>query len=470
MKKLSISLLLISAITFVGCNKITQEVPDDVFTEDKAIKTEKDVENLLNSCYDAMANQLNGRTQTFNDLMSDDIVLTISDAGNKQEIYNRSTIIFNDDTRALYNSLYVVCFRINSMDQYYDKVGVSAANRSLWSAEGKFLRALAHFEIAKLWSQPPGFTPDNSHLGIIIRDKVSQLAGQRSTCKQTYDFIIGDLQYAIDNLPADNEDRGSMTKALANKNAAKALLAKVYFQLNRNSDALALLNDVIDNGGYIFNNTDAGLNRFNNPTTDNEVIFRTVSMNAQDNRGGVFTDQYRSDTKAPAYTLSKGLYTMLTADTSDKRGKTLVSIVNADKDNEYIAVKKFNRDFFGVPYLHLTDLILLRAQIRAELGIELAAAVADVNKIIERAYGVGSPRLLSPAVTQSALLTEVLNQRRMELFCEGDRLPSLKRRGAFYDNTLTIRNAPWNCPGMVLQFHAREGAPGFVFNGTGGCN
>ena len=42
----------------------------------------------------------------------------------------------------------------------------------------------------------------------------------------------------------------------------------------------------------------------------------------------------------------------------------------------------------------------------------------------------------------------------------------LQRRGAMED--ITIRNAPWNCPGMALQFSASEGnVAGFEFNEFG---
>ena len=54
---------------------------------------------------------------------------------------------------------------------------------------------------------------------------------------------------------------------------------------------------------------------------------------------------------------------------------------------------------------------------------------------------------------------------------EGDRLTQSKRIGAFHAPTTIIRNAPWNCAGLVLQFPASAGTvKGFVFNIEGGCN
>jgi hypothetical protein len=46
----------------------------------------------------------------------------------------------------------------------------------------------------------------------------------------------------------------------------------------------------------------------------------------------------------------------------------------------------------------------------------------------------------------------------------------LQRRGTMGEDIM-IRNAPWDCPGMALQFSASEGnVAGFEFNEVGGCN
>lgn len=443
-----------------ACVKINEEVPETLFVEDDAIRTPQDVQNLLNSCYDALANALNGKSQSFSDLMSDDLVLNISDAGNKAEIYNRSTIIFNDDTRKLYADMYIISMRVNNLERFYDKVGVSESERIRISAEGRFLRALCHWEVAKLWAQPPGFTTDNSHLGAVIRNEASTLPKGRSTVQETYDFIISDLQYAIGNLPVSNGN-------YATKSAAQALLAKVYFMLNRGDLALPLINEVINTSGKVLSTS---VNRFNNAVSQSEYIFTTISTGQNDNRSAEFVGQYRCDTKTPNYTLTRQLYLALTTDTLDKRGKNLVQVFNAGNSNEYYGATKFNQDYFSVPILHLTDMHLLRAEILAEQGTNLTTAIDDVNLIIKRAYSDSLTRTLPSNAPQSQVLAEVRKQRRLEMFCEGDRLQALKRRGAFFEPALTIRNAPWNCPGMVLQFHAREGGQNFVFNPSGGCN
>jgi hypothetical protein len=457
------TLAAVLGLTQPACKKIENDKPENVYTQDDAVKTPEDVQKLLNSCYDAFANQLNGKVQTFNDLLSDDLAKPLKDdAGFRNEVFNRNTTIFNSDIGDLYRNLYLIPFRVNSLAGFFDKVGVSEPERQRMEAEGRFLRAACHFEVVKLWAQPAGFSPGNEHNGIVVRDVISQLPKARSSVAETYNFIISDLQFAAANLPDNNGN-------YADKNAAKALLAKVYYMLNRPNDALPLLNEVIagTNGGDL----SPSLNRFDNTAAQSEYIFATISTNAStDNRAGEFIGKYRNDTKQPDFVISRELYLMFKSDSSDKRGKTLVQVFNEGKDNEFFAVSKFNRDYFGVPYLHLTDMLLTRAELLASSGTDLATAIADVNKIIARAYSDSTAKMLPAGAPQGTVLAEVRKQRRLEMFCEGDRVQELKRLGAKGEANITIRNAPWNCPGMVLQFPSVETGQGFVFNPSGGCN
>ena len=53
---------------------------------------------------------------------------------------------------------------------------------------------------------------------------------------------------------------------------------------------------------------------------------------------------------------------------------------------------------------------------------------------------------------------------------EGDRVHQLKRQAVNGDVT-EIRDSPWDCAGMVIQFPNSEGTvQGFIFNPEGGCN
>ncbi len=457
-------------ITISACNDQLDINPDTVLLPEEAITNESELQELLVSCYDALANQYDGNIQIYSDLLSDDLAKPFNDGlGFRNEVWDRNTNIFNSDVGNLWRELYLPIMRVNAIEDNFERLGIPEATRLRMRAEGKFIRALCHFELLRLWAQPYGYTPDNSHLGIVLRDKTDYQPKARSTVAECYNFIIDDLNYAVANLPASNT-------IFADKDAARALLAMVYFQMNRHSDALPLLNTVIDGGRFAL--SDSIDRYYPNPTSsfvvNPEVIFGFVTIGSNDNRADDLVGSYRNDLGTPSLGVRKELYDLINSDTTDIRSR-LVGVVNAGQANEYYVCNKFNNEYFASPCLTLTQLLLTRAEAAAETN-DLATASSDINKIIARAYPGNANKLTTPALGVASLLTVIRDERRKELFCEGDRTQSLKRIGAFGlssqlpVNGLTIRNAPWNCPGMALQFPAVERSNLFIMNETGGCN
>ncbi|MCG9879441.1 MAG: RagB/SusD family nutrient uptake outer membrane protein [Bacteroidia bacterium] len=458
----SIGILLV--VSFSACEKSLDVSPDPSFGLDpaEAIKSSEDMQKLLNSCYDACANMMNGQFQVISDLLADDVTSPLNNDGNTTAIFNRSVAQFNGATNSAYSQPYFTIYRVNVMDLYYDQVAFAQGEKERLQGEAAFLRALCHFETVKLWAQPAGFTPDNSHLGIIERTRAKNEVVLRSSVASNYSLIVADLQKAISLLPISNG-------VFANRNAAKALLAKVYFTMGNYDAALPLLNEVIG-AGYTLSDS---LNRFNRAEVESEIIFGFVTTNSAydiNTRGSGFKGSYRNDINIPTIGLSAELYNLLSSDTTDRRSK-FVGLINAGQVNEIKVSTKFNLNNFATPYLTLTDMLLMRAEIFA-IQSNSGAAILDLGLIVKRAYGETSTKYVSlSALNGQALIDEIRLQRRIEMHLEGDRLTQLKRIGAFHSTSTTIRNAPWNCPGMVLQFPASAGTvQGFIFNPEGGCN
>ncbi len=462
--------LFVAIIAFFmlsSCEKQLELTPSNVLLKEDALKTPEDMQKLLNSCYDALANAHNGEYQIISDLLSDDLDEPYSRPEFRMEVYNRSTNIFNSDLGALYNRLYIPVYRVNTMDLYYDLIpGLSESEITRMKAEGSFIRALCHFQVAKLWSRPWGYTSDNSHLGIPIKRNTESLTTQRSTVAETYQYILSQLDYAIANLPVTNN-------GYATVDAAKALKAMVYFQMNDFANARPLLDDIINSGTYILSDS---VDRFrgNTSSISSEFIFSFVSLNAlTDNRGGNFIGTYRDNAAVPGIGITRELYNLINADTTDIR-RNLVKAFNIGQSNEYFTCSKFNDDYFAAPLITLTQLLLTRAEIAAETG-DVNTASDDINEIIARAYPGNANKLTSPGLGASNLLVVIREERRKELFAEGDRTDYLKRACAYGNRSqvisypTTIRSAPWDCGGLYVQFPDAERIDGFVINEEGGC-
>lgn len=467
MKKINLYIVsLIVGIVFTSCTKLDITPPNEVLSAN-ALSNKTDYQNLLNAAYNSTANALGGNDLVFNELLSDNLDKPLNN-NDFTEIYNHNTLFFNGTIGNLYKAPYEAIFRANYLIEHADDNGIlSATDKSRMVAECKFLRALAHFELVKLFAQPYGYTSDNSHLGIVIKKTTTPTPLPRNSVKEVYDCIIADLKDAFPNLPTSNGNYATVY-------SAKALLAKVYFGMSGYTNNFGLAaqyaDEVISSGAFTFSDTGNVFSMAGNP----EVIFKIASTSSSDNRAGGLNGNYRCDAgKNPQLRLSSDLYTMAKSDTSDKRA-VYYQVFNLGKDNQYYGFTKFNADYFNVPYLHLTDMKLLRAEAIAESNGTLATAIQDLNDIIKRAYGITSPKLLPTSATTSDIIATARYQRRLEMVGEGDRIFQLKRIGAKGELvnglTLTIRKSPWNCPGMVLQFPISEKTSVFIMNETGGCN
>jgi hypothetical protein len=238
--------------------------------------------------------------------------------------------------------------------------------------------------------------------------------------------------------------------------------------MNDFENAYDYANDVIENSGIAFNtNSDEYSKRYSKLGTS-EATFKIKAETTNEsgdtvyvNRGGEF-GMYRTDVGVPGIKTSTAMFNLGTSNASDARAAWY------EESEEYYALNKFNGDYLTVPYITITELKLTRAEAAAELNQHLATAEQDLQDIMDRAYGTGTEDAPSNA---AALITEVRVERRKEFVGEGDIGQQLKRRGALGENII-VRGAPWDCPGMVLQFPQSEIAniPGFVRNEEGGCN
>lgn len=462
------SLLLVLA----SCTKWTEIKPEGFLLEDEAVTSGQDVKRIVNSTYDALANRLNGSAQIYNDLLGDELA-DFNITGDRREMYTRGVIAFNSTSNDNFRGIYRCVFRANTCLDYIQKFNdLTATEKSTLEGEIKFIRALSHFEIAKVYAHPMGTSPlvnaNGGQSGIPLRSKVTIDPVFRSSIAETYAFIAEDLMAAIALLPENNP--GNTTKKVyADKDAAKALLAKVYFQSNQYQKAITVLNDLLASTKYKLSDS---LNHFDNASFSSEYLFQFVSTGTGDNRAAGYTGNYRSDNVAvPNLQISSLAYRYMIQDTSDKR-IGLIKVINKGKPEEVYGSNKFNKDFFDVPYLLLTDMYLMRAEALAITGQNLSTAAADVNKIITRSYLDATVKLLTGSELADVIKFRVREERRREFLLEGDRIQTFKRIGA--NNEIqtpnTMRNAAFNCNGLIFAYPQTEVTIGFSQNPAQTCN
>ena len=461
-KYIAASLFVFSSL---NCERILEFEPEGVLLEDEAIQTKDDLQMLLNAAYEVLANGYNGQTQNVYELLSDNVSVP-DNQDDYTQVYNRRTDIFNGTINTAYKEPYFAINRANVIKESVDLVsGMTEDERSRLIAESNFIRAFALFGVVKLWAQPAGYTSDNSHPGVAIPYTETSEPLPRTTVRAAYDFITGNLRKAEADLPETNNN-------YATSWSAKGALALAYFQMGKYDSAGYFADEIITAGPFVLESMDDPLNfRFTTGTISTESIFSTLSSNtASDNRSGGYTGNWRKGNQ-PSLTIAKEFiqeYYPAGLDTTTNPDKRVqwFTVLNEGEDNERYSCDKFDKDYFNIPLIYLTQMHFIRAESYARQGINLGTAVDDVNAIKVRAG-------LAPSLPSSASAQEIIDavqwERRLEMVGEGDRVSEIKRLGAIENEPIESRGAPWDCNGMVIQFPSVEQTGIFEINPEGGC-
>lgn len=241
------------------------------------------------------SNALHDSPDAIYNLMSDDVTVLSDNPNLKSSGYKvafkRET---SNNTESFLNAVWQVAYQVAhqasipisyvEINGRFDDDEAHYTDRIL--GEAHFLRAYAHFELVKFFAVPYDASTINSQ-GIPIRDEKALNAEglPPNTVGEVYDFIVDELQSAIALLPesyiSGSHPQAYAPKSRVKKNAAKALLAKVYFQMGKNTSykgenawdlAISLLNDVLSDPQYSLSE-DVYLNWRNTPSTagDNRV-------------------------------------------------------------------------------------------------------------------------------------------------------------------------------------------------------
>ena len=291
MKNLINKLIIAGSITFIAliwsCNKDFLEIQPLGLLNESTLANKAGVNGLLVGAYSLLDGHPGGNSMAqsmsnwqYGGVASDDAHKgsEYGDQTDLEFIENYTALPVNSYFTAKWASLYNGIQRSNDVLRVLAKVtsGLSDAEKTQIIAESTFLRAVYHFEAAKLWRNVPYI------------DETVSFAGGNYIVPNTepiWPKIEADFQYAIDNLTPTKSEA-----ARANSWAAKAFMAKVYMFQSKFAQAKVLLDDIIANGvtakGAKYNLLPNYADNFN-PLTKNgpESVF-AAQMSVRDNSNG----------------------------------------------------------------------------------------------------------------------------------------------------------------------------------------
>ncbi len=304
-----------------------------------------------------------------------------------------------------------------------------------------FLRAIAHFDLCRVYSLP--YTVDAQSMGIpIITAPMSaadivDINSERGTVEDVYTFVIEQLTEAATLI-----DDNTQTYGFANSWTCKALLSRVYLYKGDNTNALSVAEDIINNSPYTLWANSNYKTEWSAEGGSSESIFEIVNFDTSDwvdkeSIGYLYAAAGYADMIA-----TPKLVDYFTANPDDVRGTVLVSSNLAVFDGmEYEGLNVFVLKYPGrastgyepgvsnIPVLRLSEIYLNAAEAAQKLG-QSTLADTYVNAIAGRNPGVSYT---------GATLEEILWERGIELYAEGHRKFDLLRNNM----TITRQNPSW---------------------------
>ncbi|MGI4871996.1 MAG: RagB/SusD family nutrient uptake outer membrane protein [Janthinobacterium lividum] len=455
---LAASVLALAAAS--GCKEYLEVAPQGQLSQaaiaaDPAA-AQKLVDGVYNSLYlGGFGNDTHGfQYIILTDIASDDADKgsTPGDYGDAGNIDNFTATATNSNINNCWNGYFQAIARANQALTYIplNPAGTAVQNKQL--GEVRFLRGYFYFNLVRLFGGVPLLNGVPS-----AADANNPALQTRASVADTYTFIINDLQFAVDNLPA----KGATDVGRATKQAAQSMLAKVYLYQQNYQKAYDLSSAVISSNAYTLYPTYADIWRTVGNNNSESIFEIQTGINSSCNGEAVnlysVCQGARAGGKYGWSDLGFG-FNSPTADlanayeTNDVRKNGSIIFINPtapagtrsagtvlwdgfripSKDsveNFRYSYKAYhsrtkepncgNTDYLpkNVRILRYAEVLLINAEAAAQLG-NTAAATTDLNAVRTRAG----------LATTTPTVANIWKERRVELALEHDRFFDLVRQ------------------------------------------
>ena len=296
-----------------------------------------------------------------------------------------------------------------------------------YAAEAKVLRALAHFDLVRIYGKP--YTEDQgASLGVPLVTGVleSNAKPARSTVAEVYTQVVKDLTEAISSNALATETEPGYVSVWG----AKAILSRVYLNMGDYANALSVAEDIIKNRkkfGAALWTRDQYFKAWDASTpNESEFLFRLNVAGSTDSNdlNGIGNLQQREGYKEMVAT--KKFVDMLTSDPEDVRNEMFLPATAAKEVATYGTNKVYLNKLRGqggnlrnvtiVPIIRLSEVYLTAAEC-AFRNNDKTKAVEYLNDLVKNRTTTEA----SLATVDNITLERILIERRKELIGEGQR-------------------------------------------------
>lgn len=431
------------ALSFTSCLDV---MPEDAIPEAKAITNLSEANQAVIGIYADFksANLYSGLLTLLPDIQSDLVYAVDGFTNTYGDIWRWEILSTTPEITAVYGSLYSVIGDCNFFFDYLPQVKANISSdedfENLEELEGEvhFARALAYSELIKLFCKAYEPETAENELGVVLVDSYHNPGHiTRSSLKESYDFVIRDLEQAAEKITLEN----APSSPYFSKSAVQALWARVCLYMQDWDGAIEHSTKVIEDSSLSL--ASATRNSLSSSETDYqymwshdaayEIIYKVgfTETSRGGNLGTVFLNWnyvYYTPDYVPALNVIN-LY-----DDNDLRVSTFFRTITTGFSHRLtwpLLVKyEGNPEFTdkGIRHCNMPKVFRLSEQylIRAEAYCnkeQWSAASKDITAIRTARYSTYG----SASVTSSNWQTEIDNERIKELYMEGFRLQDLKR-------------------------------------------
>ncbi len=418
MKRLLLVILSVSLLASCKKSFLDQEPYNGVPFGD-AVKDEPAMQAALAGTYSALRTPgfLSRGFPIIGDILADNAFISTQNSNRYTSFYNVNYLSTSGDAQALFADAYNAILRANTI---INATLASNPNVNQMRGEALTIRALSYFSLIQYFAKP--YTADPAAPGVpLVLVYDPNLKPARATVQAIYDQIEKDLNDAFGLMNA-TKNSGFITKYVA-----KALLSRVYQAKGDWTKSRDAALDVITNSGYTLVNGASLSGFWANPVlrTDKVEVMFEISEDAVNTTGlnslaymyaqSGYGDVLCTDDLYNQYTATDYRRALITTGT---RAGLTVRIVNKYSNNSNTADKD------NVKIVRVAEVLLNLAEAYYQLNDETNARLRLNQVAMNR-----DPSFTGYVSTGTALLDDILKERRKELAFEGFRYYDLQRLG-----------------------------------------
>ena len=439
MKLYKIFYLLLSIGLLTSCENQLEINPTDNIPGQLAFGSEANISGILVGTYEeaGQADTYGGGLQLMTNMLgATNESFWLGTFIQPREAFTKRLLVDNVFIEGVWSNAYETINQANLVIDNLTTVISSNGEKNRIEGEAKFLRALNYFDLVRNFGAPYALGQANSQLAVPLRktgivDYSTRSEIVRSTVDEVYTQVINDANEAYSLLPENNS-------FYADKYAAKALLARVYFQQGNYAAARDAAHDVIQNSGHSL--TASYAEAFNNDVDSDEDIF-TFQVTSQTGTNQLI-NHYASEADGGrgGDIRIEQAYLNLFTDPNDQRGKfTYINPANSRR-----LTLKYTNQFGNLTVFRIGEMHLIRAEsnFRENTSIGLAP-LTEINVLRQRSTASSLEAPLS--------LNLFATERKLELaFEQGFILHDAKR------TRTSIGALAWNANELVFPIPQTE--------------